>query len=64
MPKRPNNHTFTSDNLTDKIIAKLERLKINKSMIIRDMLKDYYFKEIRPLELRQRHQSKDKDFPF
>lgn len=62
--KRPNNHTFTSDKLTDKIWAKMDRLKINKSMVVRNLLKEYYFKEVRPLELRNRHQRKNKDVPF
>jgi hypothetical protein len=62
--KHSNNHTFTSDKLTDKILAKMERLKINRSMVIRNLLKSYYFKEIRPLELRNRHESKRKDCPF
>jgi len=62
--KHSNNHTFTSDKLTDKIIAKMNKLKINKSIVIRDMLKYYYFKEIRPMELRLKHQSKRKDCPF
>ena len=62
--QRNNNHTFTSDNLTDKILVKLDRLKINKSQVIRNVLKDYYFKEIRPLELRNRHEAKNKDCVF
>jgi len=62
--KHSNNHTFTSDKLTDKIIAKMDRLKINKSQVIRNCLENYYFKEIRPMELRLKHQSKRKDCPF
>jgi hypothetical protein len=62
--KRTNNHIFTSDKLTDKILSKMDRLKINKSMVIRNLLKSYYFEEIRPLELRNRHESKHKDCPF
>ena len=62
--KHSNNHTFTSDKLTDKILSKMDRLKINRSMVIRNLLKSYYFKEIRPLELINRHESKHKDCPF
>jgi hypothetical protein len=62
--QRYNNHTFTSDLLTDKILIKMERLKINRSQIIRNCIKEYYFKEIRPLELRNRHEAKNADCVF
>ena len=62
--KHSNNHTFTSDKLTDKIIAKMIKLKINRSQVIRNCLKEFYFKEIQPSEKRIRHQAKRKGCPF
>jgi len=62
--KHSNNHTFTSDKLTDKIIAKMDRLKINKSQVIRNCLENYYFKEIIPIERRIRRKAKNGNCPF
>ena len=58
------NHTFTSDKLTDKIIVKMIKLNINKSQVIRNCLKEFYFKEIQPIERQIRHQAKRKGCPF
>jgi hypothetical protein len=62
--ERLKNHTFTSDKLTDEIWAKMDKLKINKSQVIRNAIKKYYREEIYPLELRLNHIAKRGNCPF
>lgn len=62
--ERLKNHTYTSDQFTDEILAKMDKFKINKSQVIRNAIKRYYFDEIEPLEKRLKHMAKNGDCPW